>query len=244
MHLFVDRLTPPEMIIRDDDFVHLVRSLRLQAGHHLTVVSLEENTYAECLVAAIRKKDMVVRIREIFSKPERSFPEISLVQAVVKKQKMDLILQKATELGVRTIIPIYTQYTVPDSVNLARWEVIIREAAMQSRRWDIPVLEDPSELRDFLKNRKSENPLICLTESGAQESFKATLNRFTGTQKSLSVAVGPEGGWSDTERILLRSAGAQLASFGQTILRAETATIAALGVLRWYFDEYTAPPMK
>lgn len=244
MHLFVDRLTPPEMIIRDDDFVHLVRSLRLQAGHHLTVVSLEENTYAECLVAAIRKKDMVVRIREIFSKPERSFPEISLVQAVVKKQKMDLILQKATELGVRTIIPVYTQYTVPDSVNLARWEVIIREAAMQSRRWDIPFLAKPVELRDFLKGVAPQNPLICLAESDAKESLKNVLSNCTGTEKNLSVAIGPEGGWSDTERVLLRSAGAQLVSFGQTILRAETATIAALGVLRWHFDEYTAPPMK
>ena len=241
MHLFVDRLTPPEITIQGEDFIHLVRVLRLQQGHRLTVVALEENTYASCLVVSIQKRDMRLRAQDIFPKPKRTLPEITLVQAVVKKQKMDFILQKATELGISRIIPIYTRYTVPDSVNLARWKVIVREASMQSRRWEVPTLEEPIELKDFLKNREQNTQLICLTETAAQESLKVALTRFIETPEKLLVAIGPEGGWADTERALIGGTGALLVSFGQTILRSETATIAVLGVLRWYFEGLQPP---
>ena len=242
MHLFVDRLTPPEITIQGEDFIHLVRVLRLQQGHRLTVVALEENTYASCLVVSIQKRDMRLRAQDIFPKPKRTLPEITLVQAVVKKQKMDFILQKATELGISRIIPIYTRYTVPDSVNLARWKVIVREASMQSRRWEVPTLEEPIELKDFLKNREQITQLICFTETSAHESLKVALTRFIETPEKLLVAIGPEGGWADTERALIGGTGARLVSFGQTILRSETATIAVLGVLRWYFEGLQPPP--
>jgi 16S rRNA (uracil1498-N3)-methyltransferase len=175
-----------------------------------------------------KNKEISVEIKEEKSGLKRN-KKMSLVFAMTKKENMELVLQKCTELGVTSFVPIITERTVKTGWNFERMEKIVREAIEQSGFSDLPVVSiEPERLEKFLEKTKKErgnlDGLCALDFDGVPlSSLKHLISVDT-------VFVGPEGGWSDKERKLFQKFNIKKISLGQNVLRAETACIAVSSI--------------
>lgn len=148
-----------------------------------------------------------------------------LAMALIKKDNFDLVLQKATELGVRKIIPLITDHTVVSKLNMERAENILIEAAEQCERLDVPQITEPMSLRTFLGLDVGQK--IYLSERG---QTTVSLDKHS----DVCFVVGPEGGWSSAEiQSLERFDNVKALNLGRLILRAETAAIGILSAHRF-----------
>jgi 16S rRNA (uracil1498-N3)-methyltransferase len=190
---------------------------------------------------------------EITARTRRAaaYPRITLGQGLPKSDKMDLIVQKATELGVAAIIPLTTERTIvkirDGEKRIVRWRKIAREAAMQSNRPFIPYIEQVRSFRDFIVSLLPETSthvpdlpvpgprtLRLLPWEEGTDPIKSVLRRYPDVQDIL-VLIGPEGGFSRTEADLAREGGFLVVSLGANILRTETAAIASLSMIGYEF---------
>jgi 16S rRNA (uracil1498-N3)-methyltransferase len=152
--------------------------------------------------------------------------DLWLLFAPVKRLKLDLIVEKATELGASRLVPVLTRHTIADHVNARRLSAIAIEAAEQCERLSIPILEPPQPLDDALADWPRKRTLLVLTERGGAPIAKVLAELEPG---AVAVLAGPEGGFAKSELDALDSMSfAVAASLGPRILRAETAIIAAL----------------
>ncbi len=168
--------------------------------------------------------------------PANSLPHITIAQGVPKGQKMDFVVEKLTELGAASIIPLQSERTIVSDVSpnkLERWRRLAKSAAQQCGRNDIPQIEDPLALRDLLA-RFSDYDLVLLPWELAEGApLRETLPTLLSEMQRVLVLIGPEGGFSHAEAEAARSAGAQLVSLGSRILRTETAGLVALAVIAY-----------
>lgn len=149
-----------------------------------------------------------------------------LAVALIKKDNFDLILQKATELGVREIIPLMTARTVVSKLNIERAQHIVKEASEQCERLDVPEVTQPMTLKAFLTSRMTHT-IVYLSERG-QQSMKMP------REPDVCFVIGPEGGWTPEEiQIFEQSERAIPLNLGRLILRAETAAIGILAAHRF-----------
>jgi len=160
-------------------------------------------------------------IQEINSNNNESERKINLYCSILKKENFELVVQKATEIGVSEIIPLITSRTVKLEIRKERLEKIIKEAAEQSGRGVIPILYDPVSFNEAIQLIPKNNANIFFDSSGKLfENWKLKIeNSQTG------VWVGPEGGWTLDEIEMSKSSGFEIISLGSTTLRAETAAI-------------------
>jgi 16S rRNA (uracil1498-N3)-methyltransferase len=159
-----------------------------------------------------------------------ALPEIAVYLSLFKFDRMEWALEKLTELGVARIIPVVAQRTGAHlakaaPARLERWRKIVREASQQSRRVATPEVLVPAALKKAIADDKSNR--IVLSEAEEYLSLKTAL---AGSTPPLALAFGPEGGWTEEELALFAGNGWRSVSLGHTILRAETATIAAVAV--------------
>ncbi|MBT9447089.1 MAG: 16S rRNA (uracil(1498)-N(3))-methyltransferase [Hyphomonadaceae bacterium] len=170
-------------------------------------------------------------------------PDLTLLFAPVKRHGTDLIVEKATELGVRTLQPVLTRRTVSETVRLERLRAIAIEAAEQTERLDVPEIAAPLPLHRILDGWDGERPLVYADEAaddpsaawgGAQGRARPVGEALRDVRApALALLTGPEGGFDAEERRLLRSLPYVVpVSLGPRILRAETAVIAALAVIQ------------
>lgn len=159
-----------------------------------------------------------------------ALPQITVLLSVFKFDRFEWALEKLTELGVTTIVPVFAQRTEKHLAKAAearveRWRKIAREASQQSRRVAPPEIADAIALKQAVA--QSQGSRIVLAENEERLSLKAALAE---SQPPLTLAIGPEGGWTEAEIELFAANGWKSASLGHTILRAETAAIAAVAV--------------
>ena len=180
-------------------------------------------------------------VTEILNQTHRElrYPRITLAQGLPKSDKMDFIVQKATELGVASIVPVITERTIvkvkDEEKRVSRWQKIAREAAMQSNRPDIPAIDDIISFKDFLRTLNSEpGTLLLLPWEEGTEPIKNVLRNNSGV-KNLLVLIGPEGGFSTKEAEAAKEIGFHLVSLGPNILRTETAALAVLAMIGYEF---------
>jgi len=214
---------------------HMVRVLRAQPGMEADVVAGGHVFHAE--VAAVSAQEVRFNlIAEIEADP--AMP-VTLVMAIYKFDHMEWAIEKATELGVRVIVPAIARRTEKHLAQAApkrveRWRRIAQEAAKQSRRCDIPMIYDPVALSARVREA-SEGTRIVLAEQERTTTLRNALDETiaaAGTEMpTLEIAIGPEGGWAPEEEALFDANGWRAASLGPRILRAETAAIAALSVV-------------
>lgn len=177
------------------------------------------------------------RIVETMPAPARTAPSLILAQALLKGEKMDWVIQKATELGVDCIVPVHTTHGVvriqPDRVEhqRARWQKIALEAAQQSERRTIPTIAEPTDLPRLFASHRSATTKHILSERTGEISL-AAIPLPSGPEQSILVLIGPEGGWDREELRLAQEQGYRSLTLGVRILRAETAAIAAISVLQ------------
>lgn len=224
-------------------FSHLVKSLRVRVGERILLNDEQGHRY-HTTIEDIHPTLLIARIDRIemqSQSPQRC--SITLGQSVLKGEKMGWVIQKATELGAATIVPLLTDHTIPrlspesGMKHHTRWERIALEAAQQSERWSLPEIAAPQTLEDFLASSTSGNTMdIVLTERGDGEPVsRLLLARELPT--SIRLLVGPEGGWSEKEKDTFQARGWLPASLGSNILRAETASLAALAILLAYGEQ-------
>jgi 16S rRNA (uracil1498-N3)-methyltransferase len=214
---------------------HMARVLRAQPGMEADVVAGGHVFHAE--VAAVSPNEVRFNlVTEVQADP--ALP-VTLVVAVYKFDHMEWAIEKATELGVAALAPVIAQRTEKHLAQAAekraeRWRRIAHEAAQQSRRADVPLIYQPTPLASRI--RESSDALRVVL---AEQERTTTLRRLmeeaieaAGEQMpSLEIAIGPEGGWSPAEEALFDANGWRAATLGPRILRAETASIAALAVV-------------
>ncbi|MGH7219111.1 MAG: RsmE family RNA methyltransferase, partial [Nitrospiraceae bacterium] len=198
---FVDpgAITPPTIRITGDLLHHLRSSLRVHPGDSLT---LNDGCGIRFRVEVTRVTSQAIdsRIVDHHTEPARTTPPIVLGQALIKGDKMDWVIQKATELGVATIVPIHSTHSIikPSPERLehqrSRWERIARDAAEQSERWTIPTIADPVDLEEIFRQYASAPLKGMLAERSSSPSV-ATMPLPPNRQYPIVLLVGPEGGW-------------------------------------------------
>ncbi|MDH4081370.1 MAG: 16S rRNA (uracil(1498)-N(3))-methyltransferase [Nitrospira sp.] len=219
-----------------DVLVHLRDSLRIKVGEIVLFGDGAGRRYCT-EVTAVTNQALTSRILETITQPAPKAPALILGQALLKGEKMDWVIQKATELGVSKIVPIKSQHSVvqlkADRVDhqLARWRRIVLEAAQQSEQWHVPKIAQPRSLSELLANHATSTTLLMLAERDEGKSLQ-TVGLPQGTNGSVLALVGPEGGWSKEEKEVAQQAGVETITLGQHILRSETAAMATISILQ------------
>lgn len=223
--IFVDALAP-EVTVTGDEFHHSVRVVRLRVGEEVELFDRAGNA-ARGTVHQLDRDSAVIATGPAL--PSRESPlAVHLAMAVIQLEKFELVLQKATELGVRSIIPMTTERVELRPERYAnkreRWEKIVFEAVKQSGRAFVPAVE---KTREFAEVLRQPGPRI-LFDADAEPS---ELERPQEVTLEVTLFIGPEGGWTDEELAAAREAGCLFQRLGPRRLRAETAAIAALSVI-------------
>ncbi len=223
------RLFVPGPLVQDAQVViegaqahYLVRVMRMNVGD---AVILCDDACGEWAARAthVGKRDLAVTC-EILLRPREDVPDFTLCAALLKKDRFDLVLEKACELGVARIQPVLTRRCVADKLNLDRARALLTEAAEQCARTALPVLAEPVKLDALLKAWEPARALFFADETGGAPAA-ATFIANTGPAALLT---GPEGGFDEGERAAIRAlSSAHPITLGPRILRGETATIAA-----------------
>ncbi len=234
-----------QALLTGAEFHHLRHVVRLNVGdsltlgdeygreHHGTIISLSP-TSAEIVLTASSRSDSGV-----FS--------LTLAQGVLKGHKMDLVIEKATEIGVQRIMPFFSAFTVPQlpaerrGERVARWQRLAQSAAKQSGS-PVPQITFPQTFAELLATSPAGIDKILLYE----KERTLTLKAFAQTHpafSSLCVVVGPEGGFAGEEVEQARTAGFHVVGLGTRTLRAETAGIVAVALCRFLWGEREIPPL-
>ena len=224
---------------------HVVTVQRLKVNQQVVAVHPQLERARVCSVISLSKKTLELKPLDLLPVAKTQLPEITLAMALIKEARWDWVLQKATELGVRTIQPLITEFTVvsPNNIEhkLDRWQAICQTAALQSEGLFIPTVLPPIRLTEFLNQPNAENTVHLVALERQTEiipSLKQVLNSVPKATTAFTVAIGAEGGWSDPEKALWQSVSSQwqAVSLGSRILRAETAALQTIGAIVYEYN--------
>ena len=225
--IFVDALAP-EVTVTGDEFHHSVRVVRVRVGEAVELFDRAGHA-ARGIVRSLDRDSATIATTESLPSRESSVA-IHLAMAIIQLEKFELVLQKATELGVRTIIPMVTEHVELRPERYAnkreRWEKIVFEAVKQSGRAVIPRIEETQPFGEILQRSGAK----ILFDADSEPSTIESLDEVT-------ILIGPEGGWSEDELRDARDAGCLFQRLGPRRLRAETAAIAATAVITSRFGD-------
>ncbi len=205
---------------------YLARVMRVGEGD---AVMLCDDLTGEWIarIASAGKRDVVLTL-EARTRPREEVPDFMLCAALIRKDRFDLVLEKATELGVRRIQPVLTRRCVADKLNLERARKVLVEAAEQCARTALPLIAAPVKLDALLREWEPDRALFFADEAGGAPVAATFAAQHDGAAYRAALLIGPEGGFDDAERALVRAhAQAHAISLGPRILRAESAAIAA-----------------
>lgn len=225
--LFVEQELSGDMLVAlEGNHAHyLGKVMRVSPGD---AVILCDNLTGEWAAEVIQaeKRQVTVQTRQNL-RPREPVPDFWLCAALLKKDRFDLILEKATELGVAKIAPVVTRRCVADKLNLERAGAIVTEAAEQCARTALPELAQPVKLEALLRDWPADRALFFADEEGGEPAADA----FCYADGPAALLTGPEGGFDDAEREAIRAhPAARAISLGPRILRGETAAIAGIAV--------------
>lgn len=226
-----DRLEGDRAFLTGKNAEHLTRVLRARLGQEFDIAAGDVVRAGK--IVAISGDSVEFELAEAISQPAQAC--VRLVLAVFKFDRMEWAIEKAVELGIASIQPVVVRRTESHLAAAAvkraeRWRRIAREAAQQSRRGSVPEVAEPVKLKDALAIETGVR--IVLSEVERNLSLKEALQQRATNHEQLAtvLAIGPEGGWTGDELKLFADAGWISASLGKTILRAETAAIAAVAI--------------
>jgi 16S rRNA (uracil1498-N3)-methyltransferase len=228
---FVDEVRNGKAQIEGEEARHLSRVLRVEAGQRFEV-SDNRNVYLAEIESA-RKESVIFRTLAKLP-PAVPAARFELYASLIKFDRFEWIVEKATELGVTEIVPIEATRTERGlekaaAKRLERWRRIALEASQQSRRAHLPEIAEPIPLTDAM-TRSATYRYVLDENQGAAPLFQA-LPAVRTSQDTVAILTGPEGGWTDEEHGCFGAAGWTPVSMGPLILRAETAVVAALAVI-------------
>jgi 16S rRNA (uracil1498-N3)-methyltransferase len=217
---------------------YLAAVMRLGVGDELLAFNGRDGEW-RAAVTAIGKRAVAVRA-EALTRPQALGPDLDLIVALVKRARLETIVEKAAELGARRVRVVLTERTNADHTRVDRLTAIATEAAEQTGRLDVPQIIAPVKLERLVGGWEAGRRLLFCDEAG---DAKPVLNIMRGTAAGApwAILIGPEGGFSPAERALLRSLDfATPASLGPRILRADTAAISALTLWQAAVGDWTS----
>lgn len=229
----LENFTGESVALDADETRHLRDVLRLKIGEEVSVFDGRGHEF-RCEVCEIKKKGSSLRIVEEINPlaPESAF-EITIAATVLNGEKYDLIVQKAVELGVVTLVPLETvrgDVKAKDAAKrLSRWRRIAMEATKQTGRARIMQIAAPTSFDSLIRN--SDEDAVMFSEREGQDFS------IVKPSKKLTAIFGPKGGWDDTELETARSQDVKVVTLGGRILRAETAAIAITAILQHRFGD-------
>ncbi|MGB7294942.1 MAG: 16S rRNA (uracil(1498)-N(3))-methyltransferase [Candidatus Aminicenantales bacterium] len=236
-----ENLHLPYARLDGEEHHHLSRVLRVRAGEQVWLMDEKGSSFRAKITEVGRHETRLL----VLEREERAAAKIRLVlgQALIKSRNMDLIIQKATELGVQAVVPVEASRSVPglkerSEGKIERWRKIARESAKQSRRTDLPSIHPPQSLSVFLESREESNKYILCEDGGVlfrQILAEAAAGPAFPGMPEVVLLVGPEGGWSREEEQRAREHGFIAISLGARILRSETAALAALAAIQVFW---------
>lgn len=227
-------------IIEGEDVKHISKVLRCRIGEELEICDNDNNEYI-CEITNIDKSQVELNIVEVVDIKRESDLKIKVYQGLPKGPKMEMILQKLTEVGVDEIILVQTKRTVvkvddkKEDKKIERWERIIYEAAKQSKRGKIPKLRGVLSFKEALADMKENDFNIAPYENERTKSIKQAIKGVD--IKNIGIFVGPEGGFEDTEIKVIEEIGGQSVSLGPRILRTETASLVASSIVLYELSD-------
>jgi 16S rRNA (uracil1498-N3)-methyltransferase len=240
MHrFFIPKPFKQEMQITGRDAHHIIDVLRMEPGDQLQVVADDGISFLG-EIAAVSSNTVAVSAKEILRETHEPDVRISLLQGLAKGEKMDLIIQKAVEIGITEIFPVSMAHSVVVLENskaekkVERWHKIAEGAAKQSKRDVIPAVHEVMTLGQVLQKEKWDL-LLAAYESENQVSLKEVLQAHKDV-KTIGVIIGPEGGLSNEEVAAAREYGGIAVSLGRRILRTETAGLVAATAILYETD--------
>lgn len=203
---------------------YLLSVMRLSAGDVVLAFNGRDGEYECKLVVSGKKSVLLAVVRQ--TRSQENVPDIWLMFAPLKKDRTDFVVEKATELGAARIVPVITRYAISDKIKAERWKAQAIEAAEQSRRLDVPVIDEAVGLEILLNRWDEKRILYFMDETGNGLPVGYV---FQNASAPAAFLIGPEGGFSERELELLRSKPyAHAVNLGRRILRAETSALAAL----------------
>lgn len=224
--------TPPHnvssgfLVIDGDEFAHLTHVMRKKEGDRIRVADGSGNAY-DVRIEAITKRSArcaIVQHHHRLNEPE---VEITLAVALLKNgSKFDFLVEKCTELGVKTIVPLRTERTIPQHARTDRWQKLALSAMKQSMRCVLPTVQEAQAFASFLSSISPSSLNLIPHELIASPSITDMLR--TREHQRVTVCIGPEGGFSDSEIAQARSAGFQPITLGPRRLRTETAAMVSV----------------
>ena len=226
------------MTLAAEEARHLRDVLRLKSGDEVYVFNGAGREF-RCTVSSAARDSAELRIdAEVEPAKPESQLQLNLCVALLKGEKFDLVVQKATELGVTKVVPLITRYAdihVRDEADAAkrvtRWQRIALEAAKQSGRAFVPEISGPVAFQTFVNEAKNDGLYVMFSERGG-----GPFNSLS-TSQSLTALVGSEGGWSDEEIDHAKARDFHIITLGGRILRAETAAITVTALLQHQFGD-------
>jgi 16S rRNA (uracil1498-N3)-methyltransferase len=227
-------LSPGALVVLPESQAgHLTRVLRLEAGAPLTIFNGRGGEHA-AVIEQVRRHEVAVRVGVHRAVECESPLRITLLQGIARGEKMDLILQKATELGVERIVPLaMTRTNVRLHAESAarkqeHWQAVVAGACEQSGRNRVPVVAMPATLAEALRQEQSDLRLLL----SPQPDALSLIALLASAPATIALLVGPEGGFDPEEIQAARSAAFQSCRLGPRVLRTETAALAALAALQ------------
>ncbi len=245
---FVDEISRGSAEVTGDQAHHMRNVLRVEAGQTYEISDSGRAYLAE--VGLSTKQRVVFNVVEEIPAVEPPV-RVDIYLALIKFERFELAVEKATELGVQRIVPVIARRSERGlekgaRKRVVRWRKIAREASQQSRRLRLPEVADPVSFQAAVVNGASSGWFLDENSGVAPLLGQAQTAARNAAAKPVALLVGPEGGWTDSEREIATEAGWRLASLGTQILRAETAALAAVALVMsaWTSPAEGKPPIS
>lgn len=244
MHKFfvkTDNIINDNIIIEGEDHQHATKVLRLKIGDKIQICDGAKNEYF-CVIDEVNKKQIKCNIIEHFINQNESNLNITLFQGLPKAQKMELIIQKGVEIGVKEFQPIITERVVVKTEGrdlnnkLDRWNRISYEAAKQSNRGVVPNVNEIIDFKEAIDKLKNFDAVFVPYEKEKTKGFKKVLKEVNNV-KNIAIIIGPEGGFSENEIDILVKNNFIPITLGPRILRTETAGLVAASIILYELDD-------
>lgn len=237
---FVDNqfIKDDKVFINGENKKHMTNVLRLKIGDNIEISSGDGFDYI-CQIEQITETEVVAKIIDCFGNESEPKVKITLYQGLPKAEKMELIIQKCVELGIDKIVPVNTDRCIvklagKEDKKIARWNKISESAAKQSRRGKIPVVEPVLNFEKAIEKVKCDDLTIIPYEKEQNNNLKTVVKNFKG--KSISIFIGPEGGFSEKEIDFAIKNNVMPITLGKRILRTETAGFVTTAILLYELE--------
>jgi len=242
-----DQIKNNKIEIIDEDVNHIVNVLRCKIGENLNIANIDTGKNYESEIEKIDKNSVICKIKREIESSSESNINIDILQGLPKADKMELIIQKSTELGAKEITPVNMERCIvkinakDESKKINRWQKIAEVAAKQSRRDIIPKVNNIINLKDLEKKESNYDCILVTYEKEESNTLKNELIKLKEVLKvkkniNIAVVIGPEGGFAESEIENLTNIGCKIITLGKRILRTETVALVMTSIILYELE--------